>query len=198
MKTTIVIHTCSPITTTSPASNFWGIDQSVEYGTTTILNTTAGIVDTGKWKLSYNILADGSKVLYHSRNHIHPYCHGCIHQVPVRYRGCSRQCDWTASHYRHTILGSAESVLHSWWCTYIPSSLSIKIPINFNFSPTDYLWADPQCSNLAPFPQHPDRWYYWQHLPDRRRSRYELRSRFRLHQRYDLPPALLFRLRYRQ
>ncbi|KAH7925602.1 acid protease [Leucogyrophana mollusca] len=38
-----------PITTTSPASNYWGIDQSVTYGTdgTTILNTTAGIVDTG-------------------------------------------------------------------------------------------------------------------------------------------------------
>ncbi|KIJ62534.1 hypothetical protein HYDPIDRAFT_114177 [Hydnomerulius pinastri MD-312] len=37
-----------PITTTSPASNYWGIDQSVSYGdSTTILNTTAGIVDTG-------------------------------------------------------------------------------------------------------------------------------------------------------
>lgn len=36
-----------PITTTSPASNYWGIDQSVAYGDTTILNTTAGIVDTG-------------------------------------------------------------------------------------------------------------------------------------------------------
>ncbi|KAH7909812.1 acid protease [Hygrophoropsis aurantiaca] len=38
-----------PITTTSPASNYWGINQSVTYGTdgTTILDTTAGIVDTG-------------------------------------------------------------------------------------------------------------------------------------------------------
>ena len=48
VKTTIVIHACSPITTTSPASDYWGIDQSVQYGTTTILDTTAGIVDTGK------------------------------------------------------------------------------------------------------------------------------------------------------
>ncbi|KAI9462931.1 acid protease [Russula earlei] len=38
----------SPITATFPASSFWGIDQSVSYGTSTsILNTTAGIVDTG-------------------------------------------------------------------------------------------------------------------------------------------------------
>ncbi|KAN0074734.1 Aspartic peptidase domain containing protein [Tylopilus felleus] len=37
-----------PITSTSPASNYWGIDQSVTYGNgTTLLNTTAGIVDTG-------------------------------------------------------------------------------------------------------------------------------------------------------
>ncbi|KIM47467.1 hypothetical protein M413DRAFT_439126 [Hebeloma cylindrosporum] len=37
-----------PITTTFPASEFWGINQSVRYGTSTsILTTTAGIVDTG-------------------------------------------------------------------------------------------------------------------------------------------------------
>ncbi|KZS88601.1 acid protease, partial [Sistotremastrum niveocremeum HHB9708] len=37
----------TPITTTSPASEFWGINQAVAYGTTTILSSTAGIVDTG-------------------------------------------------------------------------------------------------------------------------------------------------------
>lgn len=36
-----------PITSTSPASEYWGIDQSVAYGDTTILSSTAGIVDTG-------------------------------------------------------------------------------------------------------------------------------------------------------
>ncbi|PPQ63824.1 hypothetical protein CVT24_009774 [Panaeolus cyanescens] len=37
-----------PLTTTSPANLFWGINQSVRYGTSTsILSTTAGIVDTG-------------------------------------------------------------------------------------------------------------------------------------------------------
>ncbi|KAG2101601.1 acid protease [Suillus discolor] len=36
-----------PITSTSPASTFWGIDQSISYGDTPILNQKAGIVDTG-------------------------------------------------------------------------------------------------------------------------------------------------------
>lgn len=37
-----------PITSSSPASNYWGIDQTVTYGNnTSILNSTAGIVDTG-------------------------------------------------------------------------------------------------------------------------------------------------------
>lgn len=37
-----------PITSTSPASAYWGIDQSITYGSNTkILNQNAGIVDTG-------------------------------------------------------------------------------------------------------------------------------------------------------
>ncbi|KAH9065697.1 aspartic peptidase A1 [Lactarius vividus] len=37
-----------PGTTTFPASEFWGINESIRYGaSTTILSTTAGIVDTG-------------------------------------------------------------------------------------------------------------------------------------------------------
>ncbi|KAG2064018.1 acid protease, partial [Suillus decipiens] len=36
-----------PITSTSPASTYWGIDQSISYGQTEILSQTAGIVDTG-------------------------------------------------------------------------------------------------------------------------------------------------------
>ncbi|KAJ4482386.1 putative aspartic protease [Lentinula aciculospora] len=37
------------ITSTSPASNYWGIDQTITYGSSgsAILNSTAGIVDTG-------------------------------------------------------------------------------------------------------------------------------------------------------
>ena len=40
-------HSFSPITSTSPASQYWGIDQSITYGTNVILESTAGIVDTG-------------------------------------------------------------------------------------------------------------------------------------------------------
>jgi hypothetical protein len=37
-----------PITSTSPASGYWGIDQTIKYGTGgAILDSTAGIVDTG-------------------------------------------------------------------------------------------------------------------------------------------------------
>jgi saccharopepsin len=36
-----------PITSTSPASQYWGIDQSISYNGKTILSSTAGIVDTG-------------------------------------------------------------------------------------------------------------------------------------------------------
>lgn len=36
-----------PITKKSPASKFWGIDQAIRFGTTSILSKTAGIVDTG-------------------------------------------------------------------------------------------------------------------------------------------------------
>ncbi|KAF8621890.1 hypothetical protein AX15_007443 [Amanita polypyramis BW_CC] len=40
--------TWAPITSTSPASQYWGIDQSITYGdSATILDVTAGIVDTG-------------------------------------------------------------------------------------------------------------------------------------------------------
>jgi hypothetical protein len=37
----------SPITTVSLSNKFWGIEESIEYGTTTILSTTADIVDSG-------------------------------------------------------------------------------------------------------------------------------------------------------
>ncbi|KAJ6611900.1 aspartic peptidase domain-containing protein [Mycena sp. CBHHK59/15] len=36
----------TPITTQQPAALFWGIDQSITYGPSTILSSTAGIIDT--------------------------------------------------------------------------------------------------------------------------------------------------------
>jgi hypothetical protein len=38
--------TYAPITGTSPSSQYWGIDASINYGDTTILSTTAGIVNS--------------------------------------------------------------------------------------------------------------------------------------------------------
>ncbi|KAJ7161290.1 aspartic peptidase A1 [Mycena crocata] len=35
------------VTSTLPAGDYWGINQSITYGTTSILSSTAGIVDTG-------------------------------------------------------------------------------------------------------------------------------------------------------
>ncbi|EKM61628.1 uncharacterized protein PHACADRAFT_135435 [Phanerochaete carnosa HHB-10118-sp] len=35
------------LTNTSPASEYWGINESITYGSTSILSSTAGIVDTG-------------------------------------------------------------------------------------------------------------------------------------------------------
>ncbi|KAL4073375.1 aspartic peptidase domain-containing protein [Scleroderma yunnanense] len=36
-----------PLTTTAPASQYWGINQSITYGDTTILDNASGFVDTG-------------------------------------------------------------------------------------------------------------------------------------------------------
>jgi hypothetical protein len=35
------------VTIAYPASDYWGIDQSISYGSTPILSTTAGIFDSG-------------------------------------------------------------------------------------------------------------------------------------------------------
>ncbi|KAJ3555659.1 hypothetical protein NM688_g2453 [Phlebia brevispora] len=39
--------TYTPVTSISPSSSFWGIEQTITYGSEIILNQTAGIVDTG-------------------------------------------------------------------------------------------------------------------------------------------------------
>ena len=44
----------SPITGTSPSNQYFGINQSILYGSTTILSETAGIVDTGASPASGN------------------------------------------------------------------------------------------------------------------------------------------------
>jgi pepsin A len=41
--------TFTPITTQFPASAFWGIDTSITYGTSELLQQSAGLVDTGRF-----------------------------------------------------------------------------------------------------------------------------------------------------
>jgi saccharopepsin len=53
-----------PLTTTSPASYYWGIDQSISYGGTTILSSTAGVVDTGTTLI---LIATGAFQTYQSK-----------------------------------------------------------------------------------------------------------------------------------
>jgi len=56
-----LFHVSSPITSTFPSNLYWGINQSVRYGTSTsILGTTAGIIDTGKQKISQILQVDDS------------------------------------------------------------------------------------------------------------------------------------------
>ena len=57
------------LTSTSPASEYWGIDQSISYGSdTTILDSTAGIVDTGTTLV---LIASGKLLHYDSLLHAH-------------------------------------------------------------------------------------------------------------------------------
>jgi saccharopepsin len=56
-----------PITSTSPASGYWGIDQSLRYGTMLILSETAGIIDTGA---TFILIATGRRSALRQRNFV--------------------------------------------------------------------------------------------------------------------------------
>jgi hypothetical protein len=60
----------TPLTKTPPASLFWGVDQFITYGSQTILNTTAGIVDTGTTLI---LLATGTCDIILHPNHFNSY-----------------------------------------------------------------------------------------------------------------------------
>lgn len=70
-----------PITSTAPASKYWGIDQSDSYDNNTILETTAGIVDTGSFYSSTATFAPISSPLW-------PFLQLflCIHKRNIFYR----------------------------------------------------------------------------------------------------------------
>ena len=59
------------MTSTSPASFYWGINQSVKYGSTTISSSVAGIVDTGTTLL---YIASGKPLKHRLRNPVDATC----------------------------------------------------------------------------------------------------------------------------
>jgi hypothetical protein len=72
----------TPLTTTSPASEYWGIDQTLSYGGSTILEKTAGIVDTVRtaacWRSATLTRRTGHDAAVHRDR--------CVHQVRGRNR----------------------------------------------------------------------------------------------------------------
>ena len=65
-KTTTAVE-WNPVTQTSPAKYYWGIDQSVRYNGQQVLSWTAGIVDTGTTLI---LLATGGSVSALSRSRL--------------------------------------------------------------------------------------------------------------------------------
>jgi hypothetical protein len=47
-----------PLTKTSPSKYYWGIDQSLDYGSTPLLNNSPGIVDTVRSSIVISVSAD--------------------------------------------------------------------------------------------------------------------------------------------
>lgn len=67
-----------PITSTSPASAYWGIDQSISYGDSSILSTTAGIVDTGRLKYKSNLNGVNLIIPNVLRHYLSSHCEWCV------------------------------------------------------------------------------------------------------------------------
>lgn len=82
----------SPVTSIAPASEYWGIDQSLSYGDLTLLGPgTPGIVDTGMLNLQmYRHKPYWLSLDWSVRNYPYPYCNGCLPRIHVCHRSHSR------------------------------------------------------------------------------------------------------------
>ncbi|KZP03468.1 aspartic peptidase A1 [Athelia psychrophila] len=72
-----------PITATSPASTFWGIDGTIAYGATSILSSTAGIVDTGTTLLM--LATDAFKAYASATGGVFDQTTGLLQLTPDQY-----------------------------------------------------------------------------------------------------------------
>jgi len=55
-----------PVTSTYPSNAYWGINQTISYGATSILSNTAGIIDTGTTLI---LIATGRYVAYNNESY---------------------------------------------------------------------------------------------------------------------------------
>ncbi|KDR82142.1 hypothetical protein GALMADRAFT_135505 [Galerina marginata CBS 339.88] len=73
-----------PLTRASPANEYWGINQSVRYGTTAILSTTAGIVDTGTTLIL--LATDGFKKYQSATGGVDDQVTGLLRVTPAQFK----------------------------------------------------------------------------------------------------------------
>ena len=101
-----------PLTTTYPASKFWGINQSISYGNITILNSTAGIVDTGTTLI---LIATGeccTETHYSLASYIGT--RRCVPKIPVCNGRNSGRYHWTSRRFLLSIFQASDAVVQHW------------------------------------------------------------------------------------
>jgi hypothetical protein len=108
--TTLFSPDNSPVTSTYPASYYWGIQQTITYGTSTsILTSTAGIVDTG---MCFSLSNTAEKCYIITRRYYFAsHRLGCLSSLCFRHWGCSGLCDWTSADHQRAVCKPAKSVL---------------------------------------------------------------------------------------
>ena len=134
-----------PITTTSPASTFVGIDQSITYGSptgTTILGATAGIVDTGTTLV---LLASGTLYRVSTGDFAHMSPYRCLCDLPANHRRSTRPDHRITDHHACAVQQSRELVLQHRWREFPHLSAPYKIMLtvsqqSFEFTANAQIW----------------------------------------------------------
>ena len=166
----------SPITSTSPASAYVGIDQSITYGSsgTTILSSTAGITDTGTTLV---LLASGQSL--HVLLPKHPPDILCLTDALSAYQSATGAVSDSSTGLLKITQAQFDNL----------ESLFFHIGDNtYEFTPNAQIWPRAVCvlfyvllsaallEMLIPclVAQHCDWWRRRLHLPRHRRPRLEL------------------------
>ncbi len=161
----------SPITSNSPSSDFWGIDQSIRYGRQTILSTTSGIVDTGTTLI---LIATDAYDAYASAT--------------------GATADSTTGLLKITL--SQYSNLESLFFEASGVRLSVPFSTSIFEAFLEYLWTCSECPNLASCTQQHSGWHCRCYLSRCRWPWKWIWSGSRLYQWICILGALLLRLRH--